>query len=192
VEAIAGHKVAFEPNAIPAVVFTDPEIAWAGLTETQAKEQGREITVAKFPWAASGAPSRSTGRRPDQAADRSEDGARARRRNRGRGCGRTDCRRGAGDEMCALAADVGMTIHPHPTLSETMMEAAEVFYGQARHLSSEEIKADAELARLDPSTSLRQTRERAGPTHATINTSMKNWRCWFSSFPFPSGLMASR
>src|ERR1700729_137504 len=51
-EAIAGHKVAFEPNAIPAVVFTDPEIAWAGLTETQAKEQGREITVTKFPWAA--------------------------------------------------------------------------------------------------------------------------------------------
>ena len=46
VEAIAGHKVAFEPNAIPAVVFTDPEIAWAGLTETQAKEQGREVTVA--------------------------------------------------------------------------------------------------------------------------------------------------
>ena len=54
VEAIAGHKVAFEPNAIPAVVFTDPEIAWAGLTETQAKEQGRQIIVAKFPWAASG------------------------------------------------------------------------------------------------------------------------------------------
>ena len=54
VEAIAGHKVAFEPHAIPAVVFTDPEIAWAGLTETQAKEAGREIAVAKFPWGASG------------------------------------------------------------------------------------------------------------------------------------------
>src|SRR5712691_9198359 len=54
VEAIAGHKVAFEPNAIPAVVFTDPEIAWAGLTETKAKEDGREIAVAKFPWGASG------------------------------------------------------------------------------------------------------------------------------------------
>src|SRR6185312_6739225 len=53
-EAIAGHKVAFEPNAIPAVVFTDPEIAWAGLTETQAKDQGREYKVAKYPWAASG------------------------------------------------------------------------------------------------------------------------------------------
>src|SRR5271154_5308839 len=54
IEAIAGHKVAFEPNAIPAVVFTDPEIAWAGLTETQAQKDGREITVARFPWAASG------------------------------------------------------------------------------------------------------------------------------------------
>ena len=53
-EAIAGQKVEFEPHAIPAVVFTDPEIAWAGLTETQAKEEGREIAVAKFPWAASG------------------------------------------------------------------------------------------------------------------------------------------
>src|SRR5579871_2992215 len=54
IEAIAGHKVAFEPNAIPAVVFTDPEIAWAGLTETQAQKDNREIAVAKFPWAASG------------------------------------------------------------------------------------------------------------------------------------------
>ena len=54
VEAIAGSKVAFEPRAIPAVVFTDPEIAWAGLTETEAKAQGRTVEVAQFPWAASG------------------------------------------------------------------------------------------------------------------------------------------
>ncbi len=54
VEAIAGHKVAFEPNAIPAVVFTDPEVAWCGLTESQAQKENREIKVAKFPWAASG------------------------------------------------------------------------------------------------------------------------------------------
>src|SRR5580692_6782203 len=54
VEAIAGHKVAFEPNAIPAVVFTDPEVAWCGLTETQAQQENREVKVAKFPWAASG------------------------------------------------------------------------------------------------------------------------------------------
>src|ERR1700734_397909 len=54
VEAIAGHKVAFEPHAIPAVVFTDPEVAWCGLTETQAEKENREIKVAKFPWGASG------------------------------------------------------------------------------------------------------------------------------------------
>src|SRR3981189_773982 len=132
VEAIAGHKVAFEPNAIPAVVFTDPEIAWAGLTETQAKEQGREITIAKFPWAASGRA--VTIDRPDGLTKLLIDP----KTERGLGVGIVGA--GAGEliaegvlaiEMCALAADVGMTIHPHPTLSETMMESAEVFYGQA-------------------------------------------------------------
>src|SRR5208337_603144 len=54
VEAIAGHKVAFEPRAIPAVVFTDPEIAWCGLTEDEAKKANRAVTVARFPWGASG------------------------------------------------------------------------------------------------------------------------------------------
>jgi len=132
VEAIAGHRVAFEPNAIPAVVFTDPEIAWAGLTETQAKEQGREIAVAKFPWAASGRA--VTLDRPEGLTKLIIDP----KTERVLGVGIVGV--GAGDliaegvlaiEMCALAADVGMTIHPHPTLSETMMEAAEVFYGQA-------------------------------------------------------------
>ena len=132
VEAIAGHKVAFEPNAIPAVVFTDPEIAWAGLTETQAKEQGREISVAKFPWAASGRA---------LTLDRTEGMTKLiidPKTERVLGVGIVGV--GAGDlisegvlaiEMCALAADVGMTIHPHPTLSETMMESAEIFYGLA-------------------------------------------------------------
>ena len=54
VEVIAGENVAFEPRAIPAVVFTDPELAWCGLTEAQAQKEGREVTVAKFPWGASG------------------------------------------------------------------------------------------------------------------------------------------
>ncbi|HVM92262.1 MAG TPA: dihydrolipoyl dehydrogenase [Terriglobales bacterium] len=132
VEAIAGHKVAFEPNAIPAVVFTDPEIAWAGLTETQAKEQGREISVAKFPWAASGRA---------LTLDRTEGMTKLiidPKTERVLGVGIVGV--GAGDlisegvlaiEMCALTADVGMTIHPHPTLSETMMESAEIFYGLA-------------------------------------------------------------
>jgi dihydrolipoamide dehydrogenase len=132
VEAIAGHKVAFEPNAIPAVVFTDPEIAWAGLTETQAKEQGREITVAKFPWAASGRA--ITLDRPEGLTKLLIDP----KTERVLGVGIVGA--GAGEliaegvlaiEMCALAADIGMTIHPHPTLSETMMESAEIFYGQA-------------------------------------------------------------
>src|SRR5271156_5360208 len=125
VEAIAGHKVAFEPNAIPAVVFTDPEIAWAGLTETQAKEQGREITVAKFPWAASGRA--ITIDRPEGLTKLLIDP----KTERVLGVGIVGA--GAGELIAegALAADVGMTIHPHPTLSETMMESAEVFYGQA-------------------------------------------------------------
>jgi dihydrolipoamide dehydrogenase len=132
VEAIAGHKVAFEPNAIPAVVFTDPEIAWAGLNETEAKEQGREISVAKFPWAASG---RAV------TLDRMEGLTKLLidpETERVLGVGIVGP--GAGDliaegvlaiEMCALAADVALTIHPHPTLSETIMESAEIFYGQA-------------------------------------------------------------
>ena len=132
IEAIAGHKVAFEPAAIPAVVFTDPEIAWAGLTETQAKEQGRQVTVTKFPWAASGRA--ITLDRPEGLTKLIIDP----KSERVLGVG--ICGPGAGDmisegvlaiEMCALAADVGLTIHPHPTLSETMMEAAEIFYGQA-------------------------------------------------------------
>jgi dihydrolipoamide dehydrogenase len=132
VEAIAGHKVAFEPNAIPAVVFTDPEIAWAGLTETQAKERGREVAVAKFPWAASGRAvtlDRTEGLTKLIVDPKTE-----------RVLGVGLCGPGAGEmiaegvlaiEMCATAADLELTIHPHPTLSETIMEAAEVFYGRA-------------------------------------------------------------
>jgi len=130
VEAIAGHKVAFEPNAIPAVVFTDPEVAWAGLTETQAQKENREIAVAKFPWAASGRA--VTLDRPDGLTKLIIDPA----TQRVLGVGITGV--GAGEmiaegvlaiEMSALAKDVALTIHPHPTLSETVMESAEVFFG---------------------------------------------------------------
>ena len=130
VEAMAGRKVAFEPHAIPAVVFTDPEIAWAGLTETQAKEVGREIAVAKFPWGASGRA--ITLDRPEGMTKLILDP----KTERVLGVGIVGA--GAGEliaegvlaiEMAALAGDLELTIHPHPTLSETVMEAAEVFFG---------------------------------------------------------------
>src|ERR1700756_2241672 len=130
VEAIIGRKVAFEPHAIPAVVFTDPEIAWAGLSETQAKEQGREIAVAKFPWGASGRA--ITLDRPEGMTKLILDP----KTERVLGVGIVGA--GAGEliaegvlaiEMAALAGDLELTIHPHPTLSETVMEAAEVFFG---------------------------------------------------------------
>ena len=130
VEAIAGHKVAFEPNAIPAVVFTDPEVAWCGLTETQAQNENREIKVAKFPWAASGRA--ITLDRPDGLTKLLIDP----HSERVLGVGIVGV--GAGEliaegvlaiEMAALAHDVAHTIHPHPTLSETIMESAEVFFG---------------------------------------------------------------
>jgi dihydrolipoamide dehydrogenase len=134
-EVIAGHKVAFEPNAIPAVIFTDPEIAWCGVTETQAKERGLEVAIAKFPWGASGRAmsiERTDGLTKLVIDPKTE---------RVLGVGIAGV--GAGDmisegalaiEMGATAADVKLTIHPHPTLSETLMEAAEVFYGQSTHV----------------------------------------------------------
>jgi dihydrolipoamide dehydrogenase len=131
-EAIAGHKVAFEPNAIPAVVFTDPEVAWCGLTEIQAQKDNREIKVARFPWAASGRA---------MTIDRTEGMTKLLvdpQTERVLGMGIVGA--GAGEliaegvlamEMGALAKDVALTIHPHPTLSETVMNSAEVFFGTA-------------------------------------------------------------
>jgi len=135
VEAIAGHKVAFEPNAIPAVVFTDPEVAWCGLTETLAEKESREIKVAKFPWAASGRA--VTLDRPEGMTKLVIDP----KTERVLGVGIVGA--GAGEliaegvlaiEMSALASDIAMTIHPHPTLSETVMESAEVFFGTSTHI----------------------------------------------------------
>ena len=135
VEVIAGNKSAFEPMAIPAVVFTDPEIAWAGLTENQAKEKEIDYEIAKFPWAASG---RAV------TLDRSDGVTKilvdpSTQRILGIGI----CGPGAGEliaegvlaiEMGANLTDLKLTIHPHPTLSETLMEAAEVFFGQSTHI----------------------------------------------------------
>ena len=136
VDAIAGDKnVAFEPAAIPAVVFTDPEIAWAGLTETEAEKQGIKVRVAKFPWGASGRAislGRTDGVTKLVIHPESD-----------RVLGVGICGPGAGElisegvlaiEMGATAQDMALTIHPHPTLSETVMEAAEVFYGHSTHV----------------------------------------------------------
>jgi len=135
VEVIAGHKVAFEPLAIPAVVFTDPEIAWTGITENQAKEQKINYKVAKFPWAASGRA--TTLDRKDGVTKLIVDP------DTERLLGIGICGPGAGEliaegvlaiEMGANLTDLKLTIHPHPTLSETVMEAAEVFFGQSTHI----------------------------------------------------------
>lgn len=134
VEVIAGHKVAFEPLAIPAVVFTDPEIAWAGITEEQAKKDGVKYEVAKFPWAASGRA--VTLDRNDGVTKLIIDP------DTQRILGVGICGPGAGEliaegvlaiEMGANVTDLKLTIHPHPTLSETIMDAAEVFFGQSSH-----------------------------------------------------------
>src|SRR5204863_6096399 len=134
-EAIAGHKVAFEPNAIPAVVFSDPEIAWCGLTETQAQKDGREIKVAKFPWAASGRAmtiDRTEGMTKlilDPASERVLGVGIV-----GAGAGELIAEGTLAIEMAATATDLALTIHPHPTLSETIMQSAEVFFGTSTDL----------------------------------------------------------
>lgn len=134
-EAIAGHKVAYEPHAIPAVVFTDPEVAWCGLTETQAQEQGRTIQVARFPWGASGRA--MTLGRTDGLTKLIIDPETERLLGVGivgAGAGELIAEGVLAIEMAALASDVSLSIHPHPTLSETLMETAEVFFGHSTHV----------------------------------------------------------
>jgi dihydrolipoamide dehydrogenase len=135
VETIAGQKAAFEPQAIPAVVFTDPEIAWCGLTEIDATKAGLNVTVVKFPWAASGRA---------LTLDRTEGLTKLivdPKTQRVLGVGIVGI--GAGEmiaegvvaiEMGAVVKDLKLSIHPHPTLSETIMEAAESFFGHSTHI----------------------------------------------------------
>ncbi len=142
VESIAGERVAFEPLAIPAVVFTDPELAWCGLTENDAKQQNREVTVARFPWAASGRA--LTLDRPDGMTKLILDPKTERVLGVGivgPGAGELIAEGVLAVEMGANATDVRMTIHPHPTLSETIMESAEVFFGHATHVYRPKKKA---------------------------------------------------
>jgi dihydrolipoamide dehydrogenase len=135
-EAMAGRPAAFDPRAIPAVVYTDPQVAWCGLTEDDARSQGRELKVTRFPWRASGR-ALTTG---------SEDGLTklVMAPDTGRLLGAGIVGRGAEGmiaevvlaiEMGAVAEDLAFTIHPHPTLSETVGEAAELFAGSSTHLA---------------------------------------------------------
>ena len=134
-EVIAGEKAVFEPAVIPAVVYTNPEIAFCGLTETEAKSTGRDVRIAKFPWAASGrAMTMGIGEGLtkliiDSASERVLGVGLA-----GQGAGELISEGALAIEMAALASDISLTIHPHPTLSETIMEAAEVFYGTSTNI----------------------------------------------------------
>jgi dihydrolipoamide dehydrogenase len=135
VEVIAGHKSVWDTRAIPAVVFTDPEIAWCGLTETEAQKQNREIKVARFHWAASGRAT-TLGRNDgltklivDPESDRVLGVGIV-----GAGAGELIAEGVVAVEMAATARDLALSIHPHPTLSETLGEAAESLHGLATHI----------------------------------------------------------
>jgi dihydrolipoamide dehydrogenase len=137
VEVITGESSAFEDIIIPAVVFTDPEIAWCGLTEAEAKEKNLKVEVVRFPWSASGRAlsfDRTDGLTKLVVDPETE---------RILGVGIVGA--GAGEligegvvaiEMGATARDLAESVHPHPTLSETLAECAEAFYGTATHTMS--------------------------------------------------------
>jgi len=135
VEAIAGEPALWDPRAIPAVVFTDPEIAWCGLTENDAKKQNREVKVGRFPWGASGRATtlgRSDGLTKvltDPNSDQVLGIGMV-----GPGAGELIAEGVVAIEMGATARDLAMCIHPHPTLSETLMEAAESVHGMTTHI----------------------------------------------------------
>ena len=135
IEALVGEPAEFDNIAIPAVVFTDPELAWCGLTETEAKAQERDVKVIRFAWAASGR-AQSLGRTEGLTKLIVEN-----KTERILGVGIVGV--GAGElisegvlavETASVARDLADSIHPHPTLSETLMEAAEAFIGQATHM----------------------------------------------------------
>ena len=134
VEEITGDSQGASQAIIPAVVFTDPEVAWCGLTESEAKGKGIDVRVAKFPWGASGR-AMTLDRVDGLTKLIIEPGT-----DRILGVGIVG--QGAGEligegivavEMGATAKDLALIVHPHPTLSETLMEAAEVYYGHATH-----------------------------------------------------------
>lgn len=135
VEVLAGEPSDFSHRVIPAVVFTDPEIAWCGLTETEALAQGKNIAIAKFPWGASGrAQTLGRGEGLTKLIIDPETEKILGVGLTGAGAGELIAEGVLAIEMGAKAKDLALSIHPHPTLSETLMEAAEVFYGSATHV----------------------------------------------------------
>ncbi|MGB3099453.1 MAG: NAD(P)/FAD-dependent oxidoreductase, partial [Solirubrobacterales bacterium] len=131
-EVIAGEDVTYDPRSVPSVAYTDPEVAWTGLTETEAAEQGVKFEKGSFPWQASGR-ALATGR-PEGLTKLLVDAES--RRVIGAGvvgvnAGELIAEAALAIEMGANATDIGLTVHPHPTLSETMKFAAEVAEGVA-------------------------------------------------------------
>lgn len=134
-EVISGMKSAFEPKVIPAVVFTDPEIAWCGITEAEAREQKLDVKVVRFPWGASGRA--LTLDRMDGVTKLIVDGETEQILGAGLvgpGAGELIGEMVLAIEMASVPADIELSIHPHPTLSETIMEAAEGVFGQSTHV----------------------------------------------------------
>jgi dihydrolipoamide dehydrogenase len=134
VETIAGEESTSAGVIIPAVVFTDPELAWCGLTEGEAKSKGLTVEVAKYPWGASGRA--LTYDRPDGLTKLIIDPETERLLGIGivgHGAGELIAEGVVALEMGATVRDLAESVHPHPTLSETLMEAAEVFYGFSTH-----------------------------------------------------------
>jgi dihydrolipoamide dehydrogenase len=133
-EVIAGRNAAFEPRGIPAVVFTDPEVAWVGLTETEAVAREIDVKIARFPWGASGRA--ATLNRPEGMtkviADPKTDAVLG-IGIVGTNAGELIAEGALALEMGALASDVQFTIHAHPTLGETIMESAEMIFGSSTH-----------------------------------------------------------
>ena len=135
IEGLVGEPVSPDKFVVPAVVFTDPEVAWCGLTEAEAKARGIEVIVARFPWGASGRA--MTFDRTDGLTKLIVEPGTDRLLGVGivgHGAGELIAEGALAVEMGANVKDLASTVHPHPTLSETMMEAAEVFYGHATHL----------------------------------------------------------
>lgn len=134
-EVIAGQPAAFDARAIPAVVYTDPQLAWAGLTENEARAQQRPVKVLRFPWSASGrALTMDAAAGLTKMLVEPESGAVLGVGIVGREAGEMIAEGVLAIEMGALAEDLALTIHAHPTLTETEGEVAELFLGSATHI----------------------------------------------------------